>query len=102
MHFSLKDRGSYTVLRIEGELDANTAPDLRPTLDKLVLGGGRTVTVDLSGLRLIDSSGVGALVSLYKRMRARGGSVRVEGICDQPLAIFRLLRLDAVFCAGLN
>ena len=45
---------------------------------------------------MLDSSGVGALVSLYKRVRARGGEVVVLGLRDQPLAIFRLLRLDRV------
>jgi anti-sigma B factor antagonist len=100
MHFSRIDGDHITVLRVEGELDANTAPDLRPTLDQIVADRRHRVTVDLSGLRLIDSSGVGALVSLYKRVRAQGGSVFVEGASDQPLAIFRLLRLDAVFGAA--
>jgi anti-anti-sigma regulatory factor len=45
---------------------------------------------------MVDSSGVGALVSLYKRARAQGGAVIVTGLRDQPLAIFRLLRLDRV------
>jgi anti-anti-sigma factor len=45
---------------------------------------------------MLDSSGVGALVSLYKRVRAQGGDVVVTGLRDQPLAIFRLLRLDRV------
>jgi anti-sigma B factor antagonist len=54
------------------------------------------VVVDLSFLRVIDSSGVGAIVSLYKRVRATGGDVRVVGLRDQPLAIFQLLRLDRV------
>ena len=56
----------------------------------------KRVTVDLSALRLIDSSGVGAIVSLYKRVRAQGGKVGVTGLRDQPLAIFKLLRLDKV------
>jgi len=54
------------------------------------------VEVDLAQLRMLDSSGVGALVSLYKQVRARGGEVVVVGLRDQPLAIFRLLRLDRV------
>ena len=45
---------------------------------------------------MLDSSGVGALVSLYKRVRAQGGQVVMIGLRDQPLAIFRLLRLDRV------
>ena len=36
-------------------------------------------------------------VSLFKRAKAYGGNVTVAGLKDQPLAIFRLLRLDRVF-----
>jgi anti-sigma B factor antagonist len=97
MTFERVDSGDETVLRIAGSLDAVTAPELRPTLEALVSEGRRKITVNLEGLRLIDSSGVGAIVALYKRVRAVGGQVRVVGLRDQPLAIFQLLRLDRVF-----
>jgi anti-sigma B factor antagonist len=97
MNFSRIDEGATTTLRVRGELDALSAPTLRPLLDELVDTDRRDITVDLSGLRLIDSSGVGALVSLYKRIRANGGAVRFAGVTAQPLVIFQLLRLDSVF-----
>ena len=95
--FSRKDEGDETILKIEGVLDAVTAPDIRPTIEALVSEQRRSITVDLSSLRLIDSSGVGVIVSLFKRCKAFGGSVRVSGLRDQPLSIFKLLRLDRVF-----
>jgi anti-anti-sigma factor len=95
--FSRSDDGEETVLRIEGVLDAVTAPDIRPTIEALVAERRRSITVDLSSLRLIDSSGVGVIVSLFKRCKAFGGAVRVSGLKDQPLSIFKLLRLDRVF-----
>lgn len=95
--FSRKDYGDATVLKIEGVLDAVTAPDIRPTIEALIAERRGSITVDLSTLRLIDSSGVGVIVSLYKRCKAFGGTVRVSGLKDQPLSIFQLLRLDRVF-----
>lgn len=97
MTFSRSDNGDETQLKIEGALDALSAPDLRPTLDALVNEKRKKVVVDLSALRLIDSSGIGVIVSLFKRIGAQGGVVRVTGLRDQPLAIFKLLRLDRVF-----
>jgi anti-sigma B factor antagonist len=97
MNFTREDDGDVTVLRISGSLDALSTPELRPTIDALVAEKRPKITVDLSDLRLIDSSGVGAIVSLYKRMRALGAKVEVVGLKDQPLAIFRLLRLDRIF-----
>ena len=102
MNYTRTDDGNSTVLRVKGELDAVTSPELRPVLDSLANGNtDRAVTVDLSELRLIDSSGVGALVSLYKRVRANGGTVHFVGVADQPLVIFKLLRLDMVFGVGV-
>ena len=97
MNHSRIDDGSATTLFIRGELDALSASEVRLALDKMVEDGRREVTVDLSGLRLVDSSGIGALVSLYKRVRALGGQVVFTGVTAQPLVIFKLLRLDVVF-----
>jgi len=84
------------VLYIRGELDAVTVEEIRESLDRVANARHRAVIVDLSGLRVIDSSGVGSIVSLYKRVRAYGGHVSVRGAKEQPLAIFRLLKLDRV------
>jgi anti-sigma B factor antagonist len=97
MNYQRTDQGDETILQIKGELDALSAGQLRPQLDQVVEDDRKRVTVDLSELRLVDSSGVGALVSLYKRVRAAGGSVRFTGVTAQPLVIFKLLRLDLVF-----
>jgi anti-sigma B factor antagonist len=97
MNFSRVDNGDSTLLSIEGVLDALTVPEIRPTIDALVEAKRPSIEVDLSALRVIDSSGVGVVVSLYKRSKAYGGIVRVRGLASQPLAIFKLLRLDKVF-----
>jgi anti-sigma B factor antagonist len=89
--------GGERQLRIEGALDALTVRELSPVLDALVADKPRKVTVDLAGLTLIDSSGVGAIVSLFKRVKANGGEVVVVGAQEQPLAVLKLLKLDRVF-----
>ncbi len=94
---TIDDDDKQLVLKLGGQLDALSAPELLPTIDKIVAEKRSVIVVDLSELELIDSSGVTALVALYKRSRAVGGKVRVVGACDQPLAIFKLLRMDKVF-----
>jgi anti-sigma B factor antagonist len=96
MKFEISSKDGATHLRIEGQLDAVSVSDIRPDLEKLVAARPPVVDVDLTLLRMVDSSGIGALVSLYKRVRAQGGSVVIKGVRDQPLAIFRLLRLDKI------
>ena len=97
MNHSLSEHGNNTVLRVRGELDALSSPELRPTLEALTQNPGRNITVDLSNLELIDGSGLGALISLYKRARANGGTVSFVGLVAQPLVVFKLLKLDRIF-----
>ncbi len=84
-------------LTVRGSLDINTAPALAEEIDKIIAAKPTKVDVDLSPLDLIDSSGVAALVKLYKGIRSTGGAVNMKGARDQPLAIFKLLRMDKVF-----
>lgn len=93
---SRRDAGDETILEIRGVLDAITSADVRPAIEALLEERRKVITVNLSSLRLIDSSGVGMIVGLFKRCAAYGGTVKVAGLKDQPLAIFRLLRLDGI------
>lgn len=95
--FDVQRSNNATTLAIRGSLDINTAPQLGDEVDRIIAEKPNAVTVDLSGLDLIDSSGVAALVKLYKGVRASGGTVTISGARDQPLAIFKLLRMDKVF-----
>jgi anti-sigma B factor antagonist len=99
MNWSRTDDGGTTTFRLIGSLDAVTTSELRPVVDALVAEKRPKIIVDASGLRLIDSSGVGLIVSLFKRCKAAGGHVTVAGLKDQPLSIFKLLRLDKVLTA---
>ncbi len=96
MIFNLSIERGASTLRIEGELDANSVVELRPIIARIGEERPSQVLVDLSALRLIDSSGVGAIVALFKVVRAYGGTLDVVGVRDQPLAILRLLHLDRV------
>jgi anti-anti-sigma factor len=94
MIYTRGNEGDAVVLNVAGELDAVSVPELRPELDQIISEGWKTIVIDLAHLRLIDSSGVGALVYLFRRGRENGGKVVVRGAKEQPLAILRLLKLD--------
>lgn len=95
--FEVQRTTHETTLTIRGSLDINTAPALAEEIDKIVAAKPSKVAVDLGSLDLIDSSGVAALVKLYKGVRGAGGAISISGARDQPLAIFKLLRMDKVF-----
>jgi len=95
--FDVQRANNETRLTVRGSLDINSAPVLAEEIDRIIASKPGKVAVDLSSLELIDSSGVAALVKLYKGIRHGGGEVAIVGARDQPLAIFKLLRMDKVF-----
>jgi anti-anti-sigma factor len=91
------DRNDVSLLSLKGSLNALTAPEIKPDIDALVAEKRLKVAVDLAELELIDSSGVGAIVSLFKRIRMIGGDVKIAALRGQPKEIFRILRLEKAF-----
>lgn len=91
------DVGEVTVLAVSGHLDALNAPMLKEQSEALIAEGRVRFVFDMSAVELIDSSGVGAVVSLFKKARTRGGDVKIACLDGQPKEIFKLLRLDAAF-----
>jgi anti-sigma B factor antagonist len=92
--FERSESDGITVLSLVGNLDAATAAGLKQEVIAIADAKKTRVAVDLSRLTLIDSTGVGVLISLFKRTRAQGGTVNFAGLVGQPKEIFRLLRLD--------
>ena len=71
------------VLRVRGEIDICTAPELREHVIKLVADGVRHITADLRAVDFLDSTGLGALVGSLKRLREQDGSLTLVTAADR-------------------
>jgi anti-sigma B factor antagonist len=85
------------VLRIGGEVDVYTAPQLRERVIQLLGYGARHIIADLREVEFLDSTGLGALVGSLKRLREQDGSLKLVTAADKILTIFRLTGLVHVF-----
>jgi anti-anti-sigma factor len=85
---------SHQTLMIHGPFDALAAEKLRPEFDRLATRGRGDLTLDLAGVDFIDSSGIGAVVFLYKRMTNQNRKLVVAGLHGQPRDLFHFLRID--------
>lgn len=79
-----------TGLRVAGELDLSTAPQLNEALGAIAEDGA--VTLDLSELTFIDSSGLHAIVA-YARAANGNGPVVLDGVSSAMLRIFEITDL---------
>lgn len=85
------------VLRITGEVDVYTAPQLREQVVQLVNSGVRHIIADLRGVDFLDSTGLGALVGSLKRLRTHDGSFKVVASGGRTLRIFQITGLTRAF-----
>ncbi|MBR1559916.1 MAG: anti-sigma factor antagonist [Clostridia bacterium] len=93
--FSYDLRHDKLTVRLDGELDHSMAARVRGELDRLIDDARvRRLVFDVSGLRFMDSSGIGLIIGRYKRVSRRGGSVAVTG---QDRRIDRLFQMSGVY-----
>lgn len=85
------------VVRVRGEVDLYTAPQLRERLDEAVNGPSPNVIVDLEQLDFIDSTGLGVLVGALKQARAAGGDVTLRNPTRSTHKILEIAGLTELF-----
>jgi anti-sigma B factor antagonist len=67
--------GPDRVVRIVGDVDAASAPELVEVVLGLLHGGIATVIIDCEGIEFIDSAGLNVLVDAHRRARIHGGRI---------------------------
>jgi anti-sigma B factor antagonist len=90
--------GTWT-LAVAGEIDVATSPEFRRELHQLADRDPSRIVLDFSGLTFIDSSGLGVLVGVRKRLREEGhGDILVlEGLQDPVRKVFDITGLTELF-----
>lgn len=93
---SVRDEGTSSVVVLDGEIDADTAPDLRVRLLELIAEGRTRLVLDFGSVTFLDSSALGVLIGAQRRVRALDGYLDV--VTNRPLVVklFRLTGLDKV------
>ena len=89
--------GPACVAYLEGELDVSTSERLRAELLTLIDDGCRSLVIDMSELTLIDSTGLGVLVGVLKRMLQHGGDMALKAPRRSAQKVFAITGLDRVF-----
>jgi len=77
-------------------IDASSAADFKSQLSNWIHDGNCHILLDLSQISFIDSSGLGAIVSLLKQLAGKG-DIRMCNIQEPVMALFKLTRMDRIF-----
>ena len=85
------------VVRVKGDLDCYTAPQLRGTLVGLVADGSNQVILDIGESGLIDSTGLGVLVGGLRRFRQEGGDMVLRSPTSTTLTLLEVTGVIKLF-----
>jgi anti-sigma B factor antagonist len=98
MSFSqTKDASGVAVVQVDGQLIVGNRQELKDLVQAALDKGERRLLIDFSRTGYIDSSGLGALVSISKKIREAGGELRLSGLNEDLRSLFELTKLDTLF-----
>ena len=97
MGFRVSQKGEVTLVEVEGQLIVGNRQELKQQVLDRLQGGDRRFVVDFASTGYIDSSGLGVLVSLSKKIREQGGELRLSSLNEDLRTLFELTKLDTLF-----
>src|SRR5690606_17070589 len=92
-----RDASGVYLIRVEGQLIVGNRQELQTAIQEALDHGERRFVIDFSRTGYIDSSGLGALVSISKKVREQGGELRLAGLNEDLRSLFELTKLDTLF-----
>jgi anti-sigma B factor antagonist len=102
MSFEVHKRDDITVIDVKGQLIVGNRQELKQKVLDELEAGARKFLVDFAGTGYIDSSGLGVLVSLSKKIREQGGELRLANLNEDLRTLFELTKLDTLFHIASN
>jgi anti-anti-sigma factor len=89
-----EDRGRVAILRVQGRLDASTAPALLQRCAQ-IQALGKNLVLNLEGVSFLGSSGVGAMLMLVEQFQEQAGVVHFAALSEPARSVVELLDLTA-------
>ena len=97
MDFNIETIGDIVVVLLPGEtLEASTTQEFKQGIEPL-LEENTKIIFDMSQIRFVDSMGCGVLLTSLKRLKDKGGGLKLCCITDAMASIFKLMDFDQLF-----
>lgn len=85
-------------VELAGEIDAATVGLMKQDIgDAIAANPGTIVTIDMTGVTFLDSTGLGALVSALRQAHDNGGDIRITNVASNVRKVFDITGLSKVF-----
>lgn len=91
----LKKDGELLFVDLQGDLDINSNKEFKEKVNSVQ--GVKKIIVNCENLSYIDSTGLGAFISIYKNIKEKGEKLVITGLKPHIKKIFLITYLDKVF-----
>lgn len=78
-------------------VESSGAGDLRQELQDLLHAGVTDITIDMSGVSVVDSTGIRLFIAAHNALAAAGGGLRLRRVSQDMTTLFGAMRLDMHF-----
>ena len=96
LELTTKKEGKNMEVLLTGELNTNTAPELKAFFEKELDASGELV-LDFKGCDFVSSAGLRVLLNTFKSMKSSGGKMKFLNIGPNFHEVLYITGLDAVF-----
>ena len=93
----IRDAGAVSLLEVSGRLTSLETGALRDSISRLLKQGRRDIVLNLSGLKYLDSSGIGELARVYVTVVKQNGQMKVVGLSSKIEEVLKITQLYQVF-----
>ena len=98
LEFKTKVEDGKSVIEVSADLDNEQSGEaLRLAFNSLYERGQKTIVLDLGGVEIINSYGIGKILMCYKKLKADDGILMVKPLKGFVRETFELLMLDNLF-----
>lgn len=97
-----RENDKATVRPAGESIVAASIPELRLTMKGIVEQGVRDLVIDLTDIKMVDSSGIGLLIAAHNSLRKVGGQIAVIHASGEILELFRTMRMHQHFSVSGN
>lgn len=93
----IEKRGNETIVKPSGDIVASMVREFRQELLSLVEEGTKDLVIDMAGVEMIDSLGIGLLIASHNSLIGAGGKLTVTNTSKEVYSLLKTMRLDQHF-----
>lgn len=97
MNLEIDTRDNVSIVRLDGRLDAAAAGEIKNQIGDLADNASANVVMNLAKVDFIDSTGLGLIVSTYRRLRENEHDLLICELTPQARTLFELTRMHRIF-----